>query len=644
MRIDYKTLRRVLVVATLAGHPMCFAARTPHQPKIVAKNTPTIEVDGYTFKDLNKNGVLDPYEDWRLPTEDRVADLISQMTLEEKAGMMMHATLSIGDNGEVVEKASVMGPGTTEAIINRNIRHFITRANLAPQVMAKWSNDVQAIAEGSRLGIPLNISSDPRHHLKPREEVYTVAVGEHLSRWPEPIGLTATRDFELVKRFGQIAAQEYRAVGIHTALHPQADLATEPRWARINGTFGEDAGLAAEMTKAYVEGFQGKSLSSTSVACITKHWPGGGPQEDGYDPHNAYGKMQVYPGGNFDYHLIPFVQGAFEAGTAGIMPYYGIPDGYDTVGMGFSKYIINNLLRQKYGYDGVVVTDWLITSLMVWGAEDLSEKERHRLVIEAGCDQFGGNSDPKPVTELVNEGAITEDRLDESMRRLLKNMFLLGLFENPSLDPTASKAIVGCKEFRQAAMLAQHKSIVLLKNENDLLPLSENTKIYIPEVTVGETLLVDKTVASQYGNIVDDPADADVAIIKVTAPYKINPEATFFKLHEGTLAYDGADNADQLTVIKDTITAMSGKPVIVAMYLDRPAILSEFIDKVDGMLATFGVSDEALFDVIFGKFNPSGKLPFNLPMDMASVEAQNEDKAHDLMNPLYEFGLGLSYE
>jgi len=617
------------------------------QPEIVAKKTPLLGIDGYVFKDLNKNGMLEPYEDWRLPVEARVTDLVSRMTLEEKAGMMVHPWISIGPGGQVVEeKNDRFSISTSYAILAQNIRHFLNNNVVAPELMAQWANDVQSIAESSPLGIPLNISSDPRHHMRPHDmrshfEGYTVDAGK-FSAWPEFTGLAAANDPNLVKEFGKMAAREYRAVGIHTALHPQADLATEPRWPRINGTFGEDAELAARMVKAYIEGFQGKSLTSTSVICMTKHWPGGGPQENGTDPHNAYGKMQVYSGGYFDYHLKPFL-GALEVGTAAIMPYYGIPQGYDTVGMSFSSKIIAELLRKVYRYDGVVCTDWGVTRTMPWGVENLTVKQRYQRVVEAGCDQIGGEAEPRPFIELVEDGAISETRLTISVKRLLRNMYLLGLFENPYVEPDIAGIIIGNAESLQASMAAQHKSVVLLKNKDSCLPLQSGIKLYIPPDVPGDVNQLEGKTASRYGQIVNSPSEADAAIIKVKSPYQVNPEAGMFAFHEGTLAYEGADNSYFLTLIKDTVREMSGKPVIVSIYMDRPAILSEFVDSVDGLLVTFGVSDSALLDVIFGRFNPVGKIPFNLPRDMASVIAHQPDVPHGVKNPLFKFGFGLSY-
>lgn len=615
------------------------------QREIRTRHVPLLKIDNLIFKDLNKNGILDPYEDWRLPVEIRVEDLINRMTLEEKAGLMVHPWIKMGPNGEIADDTERFGLATTEAILNRHIRHFLNNEVNSPFVMARWSNEVQALAEQSRLGIPVNFSSDPRHHIKSHREEFTVRT-DRFSKWPEPIGLAATGDVELVQLFGVIAAREYRAVGIHTALHPQADLATEPRWPRINGTFGEDAELVTKLVRAYISGFQGKHLGNKSVACMTKHWPGGGPQENGTDPHLSYGKLQIYPGGNFDYHLLPFVEGAIKAGTAAIMPYYGIPAGIDSVGMCYSKRIIKQLLREKYGFNGVVCTDWEVITRMPWGVESLSEVERYQWILEAGCDQIGGDSRPEFIVELVRSGEVSENRINESVRRLLKNMFLLGLFENPYVDPEMAEKVVGCPEHIEAGKRAQRESIVLLKNKDGILPLSRGTRIYIPRILVSEGDFppqLDGKIVRDYGCLVEDPSIADCAVIKINAPYKINPQSGVFAFHEGTLAYEDADNAFHLFMVRDVVEKMAGSPVVVSVYMDRPAILSEFIDNVHCVLVTFGVSDEALLDVLFGRFNPRGRLPFNLPRDMASVERQLADVSHDLENPLFKFRYGLSY-
>ncbi|HRJ43526.1 MAG TPA: glycoside hydrolase family 3 N-terminal domain-containing protein, partial [Caldilineaceae bacterium] len=413
----------------------------------------------HSYRDLNKNGRMDPYEDSRLPVEARVTDLLGQMTLEEKAGLFFHPMIGMNPDGSLQDGMGGFGPiFTTRMVAEQKINHFNVLAVAPPAPMAAWHNRLQRLAESTRLGIPATISSDPRHAFSHNPGAALMA--GHFSQWPEPIGLAAIGDEALTAAFGDMARQEYLAVGIRVALHPMADLATEPRWARINGTFGEDAALSARLTAAYIRGFQGQGIGPHSVACMTKHFPGGGPQMDGEDAHFSIGKEQVYPGNNFDYHLLPF-EAAFAAGTSQIMPYYGMPIGtqHEAVGFGFNRGIITGLLREKYGFDGIVCTDWrLLTdarlpdgSVMVeakcWGVEHLSLAERVKKVLEAGVDQFGGEACPEVIVELVTSGQIGEDRIDQSVRRLLREKFRLGLFDNPFVDEGRAVEIVGNAEF-----------------------------------------------------------------------------------------------------------------------------------------------------------------------------------------------------
>ena len=263
-------------------------------------------------------------------------------------------------------------------------------------------------------------------------------------------------------------------MGIRGAYHPTADVATEPRWGRFRETFGEDASLTAEMITAVVRGFQGRELGPRSVALTTKHFPGAGPASGGQDAHFAWGKNQVYPGGNLEYHLIPW-KAAIEAGTAMIMPYYAVPKGLtsEDVGMAYNKEIVTDLLRGKLGYTGVVNSDTGITTGMPWGVETLSVKERYLKAIQAGVDRLGGDSTPEIIVELVQAGALPEARVDESARRILRVLFALGLFEDPYANPEEAARTVRKAEFQQKADLAQRKSIVLLKNAGRLLPSEE---------------------------------------------------------------------------------------------------------------------------------------------------------------------------
>lgn len=615
------------------------AINTRRNLALLGNEAPTLTQDGITFRDLNKNGQLDPYEDPRRPVEERVEDLLGQMTLEEKTGLMFQTMIGMNKDGTILEKTGLWPmPQTSDMLARRLMNHFNLLFGSDPRHMAEWHNRIQKMAERTRLGIPVTLSTDPRHSFS--QNPLASLGGGSFSQFPEPTGLAATRDADLVQEFGDIARQEYLAVGIRLALHPMADLATEPRWARVNGTFGEDADLAAQMTAAYLRGFQGETLGKESVACMTKHFPGGGPQMDGEDAHFHYGREQVYPGNNFDYHLKPF-EAAFQAGTAQIMPYYGMPVGtpLEEVGFGFNKDVITGLLRGKYGFDGVVCTDWgLLTSLWIfgrevfparaWGVEHLSRLERAQKALDAGVDQFGGEDCPEVIVQLVREGKVSEERIDQSVRRLLRDKFRLGLFDNPYVDVEAAEKIVGKPAFRRAGELAQRKSIVLLKNEKQTLPLKNGLKIYV------ENLKPERV--RQFGQVVENVAQADIAILRLNAPYEKRKGLAEGWFHAGELDFKEPEKGRILNILERV-------PSIVDIYLERPAVIPEIAEKSAALLANFGASDEAVLDVIFGRFEPQGKLPFELPASMEAVRKQKADLPHDSENPLFPFGHGLCY-
>lgn len=596
-----------------------------------------------SYRDLNKNGKMDVYEDVHAPIEARVNDLLTQMTLEEKAGMMFINGARVNDDGSIEDKPAsgmfAFAPNALNLIKEHKMNHFNLWAVPSPEALAKWYNAMQRYAQDStRLGIPITIASDPRNHFSSNVFAMTAKT---FAQWCEPLGFAAIGDEKLTKEFANDCRQEYLAVGIREALHPQVDLATEPRWPRISGTFGEDAKLVSKMATAYILGFQGEKLNSNSVACMTKHFPGGGPQKDGLDPHFPFQKGEVYPGNNFSYHLLPF-EAAFKAHTAAIMPYYGVPmlPGYEHVGFSYNKKIITGLLRKKFHYDGVVCTDWgLVTDnnmggtiwpARAWGVENLSREQRVEKIINAGVDQFGGENCPELVVQLVKEKKISVARIDSSVRRLLKLKFELGLFDNPFIDETKASEIVGNPGFVKAGEESQRRAMTLLKNENKVLPLKEGLKIYVKNV--------DPKVAAQYGTVVDKPEDADIAILRLKTPfYPVNSPIMMARMfHHGDLDFKGKE--------KDSILDLLNKvPTIVDIYLDRPAVIPAISAKAKGLLADFGASDAAVLDVIFGKYKPGGHLPIELPSSMEAVRNQKEDVPYDSKNPLYKFGFGLSY-
>lgn len=638
-------------------------SQQPRQPEIKSMTGNVITVDGLRFKDLNRNGKLEPYEDWRLPAAARSRDLVSKMTLEEKAGAMVHATPpSAGElpgGGATWDMA-----GLGQMIGQQAINSFINRLSGPPASLAEQANQAQIAAEKSRLGIPVSFSSDPRNHFQATGGASVDSSG--FSQWPESTGLAAIGDAALVRRFGDIARQEYQAVGIQIALSPQADLATEPRWPRINGTFGDDSQLARTLVQAYIEGFQHgpDGIGRDSVVAVVKHWAGYGAETDGFDGHNYYGRFLTFPGNNFETHLLPFT-GAFAAKAGSVMPTYSMPppglrvmgvDGpLEQVGAAFSKQMLTSLLRGRFAFDGVILTDWGVVDDCdsactngsppgvpptfagfgtPWGVENLSMSARFQKALEAGVDQFGGSNDPQYITALAASGKVSQARLDQSVQRIMLQKFQQGLFENPYADVARASAVVGKQEFQDAALDAQRRSLVLLQNQGRLLPYkAAGKKVYLHQVS--------PAVAAQYGfTVVARPQDADIAIVRVSAPFEtLHPNYVFGAMqHEGSLAWaDGHPDYDAIKSISSVV------PTIVSVYLDRPAILSNVVDKATAVIANFGVSDAALLDVLTGVAAPQGKLPFELPSAMDEVLAQRSDVASDTAHPLFRSGFGMAY-
>ena len=621
--------------------------------------SPTIMTqENFTFRDLNKNGSLDVYEDSRESVDKRVEDLLSQMTIEDKAGQMFITMIGMGRNGNhldvpPIHKDILDDPlfevgiffsleTNAEMIVKRKMSHFNILHAYTPEAIARFNNNLQRKAERTRLGIPVTIATDPRHGAREDETGVGGIFTPSFSRWPTSLGLAATRDTTLVREFGEIAREEYKSCGIRLALHPMADLATEPRWARINGTFGEDAELSAAMTYAYIKGFQGDTLSNNSVITMVKHFSGGGPQKDGEDAHFPYGKEQVYPGNNFNYHLIPFTKGALPANTGQIMPYYGIPVGQtkEDVAFGFNKEIITELLRDSLKFDGVVCTDWNIINPMplaeiaggerAWGVEDLTPVQRMKKAILAGVDQIGGESSTDQIINLVEKGDIQESRIDQSVRRILRDKFTIGLFDNPFVDVNKISEKLSKPDEIKKGEIAQVKSTILLKNKNKVLPFKKNMKLYLSGFRYQNQFL-------KYAEVVSNPKDADYIIVTMDTPYDIR-EGTMVEafFHQGRLYYNEEELAE-LKILSKT------KKIVSIVNLERSAVLTQLDKLSEALLADFGTQDHLIADILFGKEKPGGKLPIELPRSQEAANKQMEDVPYDSENPLYNFGHGLEY-
>ncbi|MFE7484195.1 glycoside hydrolase family 3 protein [Streptomyces sp. NPDC057552] len=642
--------------------------------------------DGTPFRDLNHNGTMEPYEDPRLPVEDRVADLLARMTLEEKAGLMCHGRMLPPADGTPPADGALSadgasdapggpggGPGTgtpstlptgAEHIAARHINHFALMAVPPPAAMARWNNHVQDLAAATRLGIPVTLSSDPRHGFAANPA--TAHSGEGFSAGPEPIGLAATDDPGLVREFAAATAAELRAVGIRLALHPMADLATEPRWARISGTFGEDADRAGRMLDAYIRGMQGDRLDGTSVACMVKHFPGHGPQALGEDAHFAAGRAQAFPGRNLAHHLRPF-EAAFAAGAAQVMPCYAIPSGTGLaeVGAGYNRDVVTGLLRERYGFDGVVCTDFnALTGMEIpglvtlparaWGVEHLSVPERLVTMLDAGVDQLGGETCPELIVAAVRSGAVGEERIDASVRRVLRDKFRLGLFEDPYVDPERAAPLVGTPRTRRLGRTVQRRSLVGLSGSAEPFTTARRTKPGSPADTGNpadpgnltdtgnpadpENLAVyaeniAPAALARYGRTVATPEEADVAVLRLAAPYEHREGLLERHFHSGSLEFP-AEEAARLRAICAAV------PTAISVFLDRPAVLAPLTGPAGPalLIGDFGADDDLVLDAVFGGVPLEGVLPFDLPSSMRAVAESREDVPFDTAAPLWRCG------
>jgi len=692
-----KTFRSILplLAATL---PLCLFTgcsdknSVKPQPVLGSRSVNIIEKKGLQFKDLNKNGELDPYEDWRLPDSTRIADLLSKMTLEEKVGLLFHPNIAVPADGVVKydltdeEKAALanagnenyagpIGPGgqgpagggmamgqmrriaTAKSFIEEKHFRNILNNGVAPvRVFAIWSNRMQEIAEATRLGIPIMFSTDPRHGATLGAHV---SGKQYFSQWPSKegqVGITSARDTVIVKKFGEVVAEEYRAVGLHMILGPQIDVMTEPRWSRNMGCFSEDADLTSEMLAAFMDGAQGKDVGPGKILVHLKHWPGAGPHE------NGTGQWLNYPGNNFEYHLIPWRKG-IEKGALAAMGYYS-GTYYDSLNVNYSFYVSTEILYRQLRFKGAICTDWGVVSrgpLKPSLQGKTSLKDNMEMIINAGVDQMGSETNNQLVLELVREGRITEARVNEAAGRILQWHFILGLFENPYVDPEAATKIVQSEKNQKLGYEAQLKSIVLLVNDG-VLPAAENTKIYVEGI--------EREIAAGYATVVDKPGEADLIIVRTTTEEErsfqgfgggmpgagtrpgqgnarrpqMNPGQAAaamnpFAPREVNIDFPAKKWDDIKTL------ARTGKPVVVAFNPSGSSCVlpSDLRNVVKGSIMIFDALDNALLDVVFGKFNPTGKLTFEIPSSMDAVRKQLEDVPFDSENPAFTFGYGLSY-
>lgn len=459
-----------------------------------------IEKDGYAFKDYEGTGELVPYEDWRLSAEERAEDLAGRVSVEQIAGLMCFSShvSKLEDDCSVTDEQKEFLDGNVRAVLN-------ACSGFPAFKQAEWANKMQAYVEASGNKIPVNFSSDPRN-------------GKNCTNWPGNLALAATFDPAVAKRAGAGIAADMRHMGVTTFLGPQTDVASDPRWQRFSGTFGEDPALSRDVCRSFVDGLQstvnekGEDMGwgTGSLVAMVKHWPAEGAGEGGREGHTDGGKYAVYPGNNFEALMIPFVDGAFKLegktkSAGAVMTSYTIAYDEDEkygelLGSGFSKYKVQELLRDRFGFQGSACTDWAVLNdrdsglSTCWGTEDptvWNPAKRASKAVSVGVDQMGGCNDPKLLVSAYEtmKGELGEEQADANFRasakRLLLGYFNTGLFEDPYVDPDAARASVDRTDdaIKEEALASQVKGIVMLKNHGGVIKASSGDakpKVYVP--------------------------------------------------------------------------------------------------------------------------------------------------------------------
>ena len=463
-----------------------------------------IQVDGYAFKDLNRNKLLDQFEDWRVDFETRAKAIVDEIPVEQMMGMKMNPFGSWTVNPDTLD------PGIKNSLDLGYRQLRAPRGGSADaRTKVNWNNMVQEYIEGLDIivCIPAVWIDDPR--------------SGDVSSWPSNLGMAATFDPKVGAQYGRMMSEEWRAMGISMQVATQMDLATEPRWKRIPGTFGEDPALSMDMARAIINGWQstydeeGNDLGwgKHSVNNQMKHFPGDGAAEGGRESHTRDGAYNIFPGGQYFTHILPFIAcmdlpGTTKAVTAAMTNYSigleadGSPVGGERLGTSYSPYKINHLLREKYGWDGYILTDFGILTSKNYGVENLTPAELRLATLEAGCDAFGGEGrngqesiDLAMETYNLGVAKLGETEMNEIMKksteRILRTHFNIGIVDNPYLNLELAETVPNCAEHNVAGHQAHLKSIVMLKNSDGMINEApaggEKFRVYIPRVYVAAT-------------------------------------------------------------------------------------------------------------------------------------------------------------
>ena len=646
--------------ALTAAVAMCGTMAVPaafaedyEQPTLNPHVKNIIEQDGYQFIDLNGNGTLDKYEDWRLDAETRADDLVSQMTVREKIAQMQHPTFLPRSDGKI--------PSYLEKWCNtEGIGMLLIRELNSVEAAATTMNTIQEYAEGSRLGVPVLVSMDSVHGL-------SYVTGATVT--PHNLALAATRDEELVTKLAEVARDEHIAIGVRMTLSPEADIASEPRWGRVMETFGEDPELVTQMVTAQVVAFQNgtEGLNTDSIVACMKHFPGAGPQMDGKDTSPIISSEET-----LQTHLKPYYA-ALDVNVASIMPYYSVPLALDMENSAIgSKATLQDLLRDEMGFTGIIQTDWgmiwaIQEALGTMTGEEISDEEAILIgVTQSRVDGIGGESIRliDYMEQYTQEGKIDEAILDAAAKRIVKVKFEMGVFEKPYCDVEYAVSFVGNEESQKLNLEAAEKAVTLLKNDGTL-PLDPNAEQTIlvcgPRAGDMDSLVGGWSSAQEgltiagaleayagenttviyepedTGRIIELAKDADVIVVSVGEPsYQ----------HDPPWGYDTLEITSSQQEILDAAVA-SGKPVVTVVTGGRPYILTWCDENTNAILEAYYPGSQggiAIAETLYGMNNPTGKTPMQFPRDMESVNNQEGDVSFDLENPLYDYGYGLSYE
>ena len=623
------------------------------QPTLNPHSKSVLEVDGYQFIDLNGNGELDVYEDWRQDAETRAADLVSQMTVREKIAQMQHPTYLPRADGKIA-------PYLKEYCSEYGIGMLLIRELNSVEAAATTMNTIQEYAESSRLGVPVLVSMDSVHGL-------SYVSGATVT--PHNLALAATRDEALVTKLAEIARDEHLAVGVRMTLSPEADIASEPRWGRVMETFGEDPDLVTQMVTAQVVAFQNgrDGLNTGSIVACMKHFPGAGPQMEGKDTSPIISSEET-----LQIHLKPYYA-ALEVNVASIMPYYSVPLALDMENSAIgSKATLQDLLRDEMGFTGIIQTDWgmiwaIQEALGTMTGEEVSDEEAILIgVTQSRVDGIGGESIRliDLMEEYTQEGKIDEAILTAAATRIVKVKFEMGMFENPYCDVDYAVSFVGNEENQKVNLQAAREAMTLLKNDG-ALPLNPNAKQTIlvcgprafdTDSLVGgwssaqDGLTIADAVAAYAGeNTTVLTEKEDVEVIKELAQ---QADVIIVSIGEPSYQHDPVWGYDTLEIVQSQqeileAAVASGKTVITVVTGGRPYILTWCDENTNAILEAYYPGAKggiAIAETLFGMNNPTGKTPMQFPRNMESVNAQEGDVSFDLENPLYDYGFGLSYE